>query len=157
METGLDTYGNNIRERYNLILTEPYFERRLKAFDPNLRLTFDQIKKRWTILEKAYDRAGFNVLIVAEDEQGNPKPLGDWVFNKLFVWRKRWEAKAAMGAEKYWENLVAQAVQQEFEIEARSSDDHQALLREDVTQWKKCSKELQGIPVSDATAGYRKI
>lgn len=157
MENGLDTFGNNVRERYSLLLTEPYFEQRLKAFDPNLRLTFDQIKKRWTILEKAYDRPGFNVLIVAEDAEGNPKPLGDWVFNKLFVWRKKWEEKARMGADRYWENLVAQSVQQQTEIEDKISEDHQAMLREDITQWKKCSKELQGLPVSDATAGYRKI
>ncbi len=157
MENGVDTFGNNVKERYSLILTEPYFEQRLKAFDPNLRLCFDQVKKRWTILERAYDGSGFKSLIVAEDDQGNPKPLGEWVFNKLFVWRKRWEAKAAMGADDWFQDLVAQAISQQAEIDARSSDNHQAMLRDDVTQWRKCSKELQGLPASDATAGYRKI
>lgn len=157
MDATLDTFGNRVQERYNVILTEPYFESRLRAFDRNLKLCFDQVRKRWTVLEKAYDRPGYNVLIVAEDEQGNPKPLGEWVFNKLWVCRKRWEEKSQMGADAWFRKLILQADCEVKEIEQKGSEDSQAMLREDITQWRKCSKELQNLPVADAKAGYRKI
>lgn len=133
------------------------FERRLKQFDPRLKLMFDQQSKRWVILEQSYDNSGWNCILKAEDKNGNEKPLGEWVFNVLYVKRHNWEEKQRMGASRWLEELKYKA--NKFKEKERSSisDDHQAMLRDDVMQWRKASKELQGLPVSDATAGYRKV
>ena len=156
MDLTIDTHGQRISEKYNVLLTQPFFEQRLKAFDPNLRLVFDQTKKRWTILEKERGGPGFKILIVAQEDNGDPKPLGEWVFNKLFVWRKKWEEKADMGVDAWFKKLVYEADIEKNLIEEKASEEHQAMLRDDINQWRKVSRELQNLPTSDVTAGYAK-
>ncbi len=152
----LDNLGQNL-DRFSVILTDPTFEARLKRFDPNLKLMFDQNKKRWTVLEKAYDGSGFNILIISEDANKNPLPLGEWVFRTLYAWKKEYERKRDMGVDKWLVNLRYKAFNQKEEIEKQSSQDNIDLIKDDIIQWKKASKAIQGLPVADATAGYRKI
>lgn len=151
-----DTYGRDIKEAYRII-ENPSFERRLKAFDPRLKLMFEQKSKRWVIMEAAYDNSGWNVILKAENKDGSEKPLGEWVFNALFVKRRNWEVKAAQGATRWIDDLKYQAEKQKQIITKNISQEHQEMLREDVLQWRKASKELQGLPIADATAGYRKV
>jgi len=151
-----DTFGQEIEQTYSVILTDPNFERRLKAFDPRLKLMFDQGSKRWIVLEWAYDNSGWNRILVAEDKEGNPKPLGEWVFNRLFVYRQRYEAKRDIGVDQWFKNLVYEADKEKEKKSENWSDNHQAMLREDITQWRKASKELKNEPIADATAGYPK-
>ncbi len=157
MLSNLDTLGRKVEQTYSRIITDPTFENRLRAFDPKLKLMFDQGTKKWTILEWAYDNSGWNIILVAEDSKGEAKPLGEWVFNKLYVWRKKWEEKAQVGADKFLDNLIVEAAVQKEQMRQAASDDHQAMLKDDIIQWRKVSKELNNQPVNDATAGYRKI
>lgn len=148
-EMQTDTHGQKISETYRVI-SEPSFERRLKAFDPRLKLMFDQKKERWVILEAAYDNSGWNIILKAEDRNGNPKPLGEWVFNSLYVKRKRWEALNAMGAEKWLQNLKDQALDWRASESRKISEDHQAQIRDDIWQWRRAAKEIQNLPTADA-------
>ncbi len=153
----LDNLGQRL-DRYSVVLTDPTFEARLKRFDPNLKLMFDQVKKRWIVLEKAYDGSGFNVLLVCEDKATKePVPLGEWVFMTLYAWRKEYERKRGMGIDKWLNDLKNEAISQKEEIAEKASQDNVDLIKDEIIQWKKASKELQGLPVADATAGYRKI
>ncbi|OQA61432.1 MAG: hypothetical protein BWY41_00112 [Candidatus Atribacteria bacterium ADurb.Bin276] len=152
-----DRAGNLIGETYSLILQDPFFENKLRNFDPNLRLTFDQIQKKWVVLEAAPDGSGWNVILACEDEDGNPKAPGEWVLNRLYVYRQRYEAKREMGIDEWFKRLKSDLDAYVEKKEQQISDDHQAMLREDVVQWRKAAKELEGLPVSDATAGYRKV
>lgn len=148
-----DTYGRPIAQAYRIL--DHAFEQRLKAFDPELRLMFDQGKKRWVILQPK--GSFWDVLIVAEDKDGNELPLGEWVFNKLFVYRHNAEVKHSMSPDRYLDHLIYQA-RQNFDAELKNiSDDNQALLREDRNVWRRGARELDNLPTSDVTAGYRKI
>jgi len=152
-----DGAGNLIGKTYSLILQDPFFERKLKSFDPNLRLSFDQVRRKWVVLEAAPDRSGWNIIITCEDDSGNPKAPGEWVLNRLFVYRQRYEAKKQVGVDEWFKRLKAQADANVLNEEEKISDDHRARLREDVVQWRKAAKELDNLPASDATAGYRKV
>lgn len=151
-----DTYGRPINGTYQVI-SDPSFERRLHAFDPRLKLMFDQVSKRWVILEQAYDNSGWNVILKAENKDGTERPLGEWVFNSLYVKRHNWEHAAKVGAAKWIDDLKYQLEKKREKEREKFSDDHKAMLRDDVLQWRKAAKELQGLPVSDARAGYRKV
>lgn len=139
-----------------MILTDPSFERRLKAFDPNLKLLFDQNRRRWRILEWAPDGSGWNLLMSAEDDEGNPKPLGEWIFNKLFVWRHNAELRNK-NPNQFFTDLQSIADRQKMEAETKASINHQHRLLDDINDWRRVSRELKGMPKSDVTAGYRKI
>lgn len=151
-----DVLGRKFGDRYSLILTDPNFERRLRAFDPNLKLMFDQVKKRWTVLEWAPDNSGWNIILVAEDNDERAKALGDWIFNRLYVYRHRYEARR-QDPNSFFRGLMDETDRQQTEIDRKSSDDHKHILKDDISQWRKASKELRNRPVSDAVAGYRKI
>ncbi len=138
-----------------LIIADPYFEARLKSFDPNLELVFDQSKRRWTILEKALDNSGYNIILRLEDDQGEPKPFGEWVFNKLFVFRARQEEKARVGVVRWLNDFDYQAERQKAEILRKSSQETIDKGKDDWTLWKKACAEFTNSPVSDVTAGYQ--
>lgn len=152
----LDTYGQRIDQAY-LVITDPFFERRLKAFDPALKLSFDQMSKRWVILEKAPDGSGFNCIIKAEYPDKTERPLGEWVFEKLHKYRQIYELKVKMGASQWLDDLKRQALENRQKEEEKISLEHQALIRDDLISWRKASRELQNMPTSDITAGYRKV
>lgn len=152
----IDTYGQEIDSTYRII-TDPFFEKRLQAFDPNLKLMFDQNKKRWVILEKAGDKSGWNCIIKCEFKDGTERPLGNWVFEKLRRYRDIHELKMRMGVDGWLNKLRAEAFYQKDKLNEEASVDHQLALRDDITQWRKASKELHKLPVADATAGYPKV
>lgn len=151
-----DGLGQKFGETYSLILTDPTFERRLKQFDPNLKLMFDQNRKRWCILEWAPDQSGWNLLITAQDDKGEAKPLGEWVFNKLYVWRHNYELRAK-NPNQFFDDLMWKADWQKNTIETQISLDHQHLLSQERNEWRKAWKEINNLPKSDVTAGYPKI
>jgi hypothetical protein len=150
----LDTYGRKIDEFYT-IMSDPTFERRLKDFDSRLKLMYDQQSKRWVILEWAYDDSGWNIILKCEDRDGNPKPLGDWVFNKLFVFRQAWIEKMEKGPEKWLSDMEAQAEEIKKEQEQKLSVKNQEMILDDITEWKKAAREFDGGCPSDVTAGYQ--
>lgn len=152
-----DRAGQLIGETYSTVLQDPFFERKLKGFDPNLRLVFDQIRKKWVVLEAALDGSGWNIILTCEDEKGNSKAPGEWVMNRLFVYRQRYEEKQRMGVDNWFERLKSDLDAHVAKEEQKISDEYQARLREDVVQWRKAAKELDNLPPSDATAGYRKV
>lgn len=149
--------GEIVEERFSTILTDPTFEKRLKAFDSRLKLMFDQRKKRWVVLEWAYDNSCYNIILVCEDENKNPLPVGEWVFNTLVAYRRRWENKKTSGANCWLDQLAYEAKCQKEKIVKNVSDDNQARIKEDITQWRKASKSIYSGCGSDAIAGYRKI
>lgn len=149
-----DKLGRKFGERYSTILTDPTFERRLKLFDPSLKLMFDQVKKRWRILEWAPDNSGWNILMTAE-ENGEPRPLGEWVFNTLYVWRHNYNLKRD-NPEQYWNDLMHTQKEQVSQLEAKHSDDGKHRILEERNEWRKAARELKNFPKSDVTAGYPK-
>lgn len=155
-EARSDRLGRPFGEKYSLILQDPHFERRLKAFDPNLKLVFNQVNKRWVILEWAMDNSGWNVLLTAEDDQKNPLPLGEWIFNKLYVWRHNYLEKRK-NPDQWWKNLEIEAEQQQLMMDAASSRSNQAILIDEVNEYRRAARELRNEPTSDVTAGYQKI
>lgn len=151
-----DRLGRKFGDTYSLILTEPDFERRLQSFDPNLKLMFDQVSKKWRVLEWAPDNSGWNIILTAEDANGNPKPLGDWVFTRLYVYRHNYEIRHN-NPSQFFDDLIYEADRQENEIETKSSIDHMYQLLDERNEWRRAARELSGRPTSDVTAGYPKI
>ena len=153
----IDTFGHKISESYTRVLVDPFFERRLKLFDPNLCLMFHRFRERWMVLEKSPAGVGYNIIIVAEHpDTKHPRPLGDWVFEKLYKYRQMHDLKMKRGVNNWFKDLESQAFSQKNEIEQKISSDHQDMIKDDLLQWKKISKEYQNLPVSDAKAGYPK-
>ena len=137
------------------VLLDPFFEKRLKAFDPNLKLLFDQRSRRWHILVWRMDNSDWQVLIKAEDDNGNPKPLGDWVFNRLYVYRHNWEEKSR-NFDVYWKNLIFEEEAQRAQIQRKLSEESQAKLMDDINGWRRAWRELNNEAPADVTAGYPK-
>lgn len=154
----LDTYGRPACREYTFgkILLDHSFERRLKLFDPSLKLVYDNSRQRWTVLEWALDNSGWNVLITAEDDEGNEKPLGEWVFNKLWVWRKRAEERNKKGVD-YWLRELRDA---RNELETKTFEEHskeaQYKICNNINRFRKAIKKMNNEPASDVTAGYPK-
>jgi len=151
----LDTMGQRVDEIYT-IMTDPTFERRLKAFDPRLKLMFDQASKRWVILEWAYDNSGWNIILKCEDSEGKPKPLGDWVFNKLYAYRQNWITMAEGGVDNWLNSLSSQADEYKRKKDEEASSKHIDMILDEINEWRRAARELDGLPKSDVTAGYPK-
>ncbi len=133
-------------EQYCYILTDPTFEDRLKRFDPNLKLMFNQATKRWTILENAPDGSGWNIIITAQDDvTKEPKPLGEWIFNRLFVYRERYEARSR-DPDKFFLDLLAEEDRQRAEIEAKHLEMHRDILKDEHLQFRKAFREMNNSP-----------
>jgi len=154
--TRQDILGNKFGERYSLILTDPTFERRLKMYDPNLKLMFDQFTKRWVILVWREDNSGWQILMRCEDDFGEPMPLGDHVFEHLNWMRRRWE-EARKDGNKFYDGLNEQADAYKAKIDKKIAEENQYRIRTDFVQWDKGFRELRNEPKSDATAGYPKV
>ncbi len=152
----IDVAGKHLGETYSLILQDSTFEKRLHRFDPNLKLMFDQQKRKWCILQKGEDGRHWNLLLTAEDNEGNPKPLGEWIFNKLFVWRHNHEVKMR-NPDQWCRDMQWKAEWEESVIETKMSLNHQDMLKDDIISWRKANRELKNQPSSDVTAGYPKI
>lgn len=156
MEFYQDRLGNKIGETYSTMLVDPYFEKKLKSFLPSLKLMFDQVKKKWVILEWAPDNSGWNIIYTFQDDFGNPMPLGDYVFDHLRDMMNQNEIKLK-NPDAYFDNLIYKSEKQKEEIQRKSSEEHKKKLLEDINEWRKSSRELKNQPKSDVTAGYRKI
>lgn len=150
-----DRLGGKFGETYSLILTDPTFETRLKQFDPALKLMFDQIKKRWVVLEWAPDNSGWNIILKAE-ENGQPRALGEWVFKELHEMRRKYDEKHG-NPDQFWRDLIWKADWQKDMIDTKVSIDHQHLLSEERNEWRRAWRELNNLPTSDVTAGYPRI
>lgn len=155
--SSIDTYGQRINDTYSLILTDPSFEKRLKGFDPNLRLMFDQKRKRWVVNEWALDNSGWNCILIAEDKNGDPEPLGDWIFQALRIKRDAGDRKMEMGANAYFNGLVEKAKYQKMKLAQSASSENVDMIKDDIVSWRKAAKEIEKNIPSDVTAGYRKI
>jgi hypothetical protein len=141
-----DRIGGEFGKQYSLVVTDPFFERRLKSFDPRLKLMFDQVKRRWTILEWASDNSGWNIILTAEDDvTKEPKPLGEWIFNRLYVYRHRHEEKMK-DPDIWFNNLLYEADYQARKIEAKSDEEGKYRLRHDYLQWRKVAKDWRQLP-----------
>lgn len=151
-----DGMGRQFGKEYSLILTDPDFERKLESFDKNLKLMFDQQAKRWRVLEWAPDNSGWNVIVTAQDDEGNPKPLGQWILNKLYVYRHNYELRAR-NPNQYFDDLMYEADKQKNVIDTRSSMDHIHQLIDDRNEWRRANRERKNLPKSDVTAGYPKV
>lgn len=157
-ENALDTHGRPACKQYSFgKILNASFERRLKSFDPNLKLVFDQTKQRWTILEWALDNSGWNIIIRAEDEHGNEKPLGEWVFNKLWVWRNQGEERNRIGAGRWLDNFDYEAEKQKTQILESHSREFRGRIVDDINQFRKALKIANNEAPSDVTAGYPKV
>lgn len=158
-QEAFDTYGRPSCKVYNFgkILLDSNFEKRLKLFDPNLKLVFDQARQRWTILEWALDNSGWNILIRAEDDQGNEKPLGEWVFNKLFVWRHNQEEKARKGVDQWIKDTDYECDRQKEAILRNHSNNFRAHIVEDINEFRRGFKIMNNESPADVTAGYPKV
>ena len=150
----LDTYGRKFDDVYQII-TDPSFEKRLKLFDRNLKLVFDQQSKRWVILEWALDGSDWNIILKAEDKEGNTRPLGQWVFNTLFAYRQNYIAKREMGADKWFESLAEEANTNNTVADSKASKAHQEQILDDIVEWRKAAREFDGGCANDVTAGYQ--
>lgn len=152
-----DQTGRELNKHYSTtLLVDPAFERKLQAFDPDLKLIFDQTKKRWVILQWTGDPYNWAHIMTLEDEHGNPLPFSDMILNKLYVWRHRAEVRN-QDPMKWFRGLTAEAERQKDEIDSRVSQDNQYRLKNDILQWRKAARELQGMPGNDITAGFANV
>lgn len=151
----MQTQGIGQISQSRSILPDADFERRLKRFDSRLGLVFDQMTHKWVIVEAAYDNSGFNIVLVCEHENGDPKPLGEWVFNKLYVMHQKWLQKKNVGADKHFENMIDEAKKQKADMEKKADSDNIDMIKDDRNLWRKAARELNGEPTSDVTAGYQ--
>lgn len=155
-ECNFDRLGNEFGKEYCLILRDPVFEGKLKSFDPNLKLCFNKEAKRWGILEWALDHSGWNLIYVFEDDFGNPMPVGDWVFEHLKDMQET-NSKLRSNPDLFFKQTYDQYElvrnQKEKEIETLTRDQ----LIDQSLRIKKGLREINNQPVSDVTAGYRKI
>lgn len=144
--------GNELGKVYSTTILNPEFERRLKLFDPNLKLMFDQITKKWVILEYALDGSGWNILmknLEAED-------LNDKIINQLFVLANNAEERNR-NPNQYFDDIMYAADKQREMIEKNLSDDHKHLVGgEQRNEWRKLARNLNNLPTADVTAGYPK-
>lgn len=150
-----DFWGVPLGERFILSLNDLDFERKLKAFDRNLKLLFNKKKQRWAIVEKRQDGSGWNILFCLEDRGGEPKGLGDWVINKLIVMRANYEAKRrnADQFEKLLENAESDFKSGELK---KTHQENRLRIVDDINVFRKAYKNLMNEPISDVTAGYPK-
>lgn len=155
-EVKQDRLGQKFGKEYSTILADPYFEARLKSFDPNLKLMFDQHKKKWIVLEWALDNSGWNLILTCEDKEGNPKPVGDWILNKLYVQRHNAEERRR-NPQQYFDDLMYKAEYEKNKIEESAHSEQRAKLIDDIISWRKVDNQLNNRPVSDVTAGYPKV
>lgn len=115
------------------------FQASLRAFDPDLYVTWHRPPSsrkpgRWKIERCTRHRPDGGphnhicvrtYILMVQDEEGTPMPLGDWVFNKLREMRHNWEALGG-DSERGVRNALAESDRIEKELEAKrraASDD----------------------------------
>ncbi len=158
-ENALDTYGKPACRVYNFgrILADNSFEQRLKCFDPNLKLVFDNTRQRWTILEWALDNSGWNIVMRAQDDEGNPKPLGEWMLNQLYVWRHNNSRQRDVGIIQWEKESDYEMEKQKAAILAGHSREFRGRIVDNINQFRRGHKEMINESTADVTAGYPKV
>jgi hypothetical protein len=150
MEKITDFFGHE----YTRIIKDPAFETRLKNFDPNLRLMFDQTDKNFKILERRTDNSGWNIIVSLQPGE----ELDDNIMNLLWVRRQQFLQKKIDKNPKIWfDNFLQESENVRQKLDDKSSQDHRYRLAEDRNEWRKAWRELNNMPAADVTAGYRKI
>lgn len=154
----IDNNGNKFGGEFSGGIIDLAFEKRLKNFDPRLILQFDIFKRCWKIYELAYDNSGlYNLILTCETPDGKPKPLGEWVFNKLSILRHQYEQDMRLGIDASIRKMKQESAELADKEVLKNSQDCQDHIKEDWTQWKKVIKGMDNAPESDAVAGYPKI
>lgn len=145
-----DIFGHE----YTRIIKDPTFEARLKNFDPNLRLLFDQTDKRFKILEKRPDNSGWNIIVsLLPGEE-----LDQNILNLLWTRRKEYQDKNISEKPLAWhKSFISEANNIRSKIDSKSSENHKHRLMDDRISWRKAAREIRNFPASDVTAGYPKI
>lgn len=151
--TNQDILGNKFGERYSTFLVDPAFEARLRLYDPQLKLMFDQVTKRWVILVWAEDNSGWQILMKCEDDFGNPMPLGDHVFTHLNWMRRQYEEKRKSPT-VFLDSLIEKAEAYKEKRSKELSEEAQYRVRHDISQWRKAFNNHSKLSPSDAIAGY---
>lgn len=152
--TNQDILGNQFGNEYSLIITDFTFEKRLKAYDPNLRLMFDQRLKKWVILEWARDNSGWRILMKCEDDFGTPAAPGEWIFSHLNYMKEKYE-KRTKDPNSFIQNMMNQAEDYKEKKQKELSAEAQYQIRHDIILWRKAFAKHQKLPSSDATAGFQ--
>jgi hypothetical protein len=132
------------------------FQRRLSAFDSDLYVVWHKSPAskqpgRWKIERctrhfggrtesgrKVHDHTCVRVyILMCQDEEGTPKPLGDWVFEKLREMRSKWEALGGDTARGI-QNALAESDRIEAELQTKRE-----AAREDMITYNRKDKRLQ--------------
>lgn len=115
------------------------FQRRLQDFDRDLLITWHRPphwprsrRGVWKVERCATHHGGFDFqgrpkhshvcqrfyVLMAQDEEGTPMPLGEWVFEKLREMRQNWE-RLGGNTERGVRNALAESDAIEKELEAK--------------------------------------
>lgn len=135
------------------------FQRKLQLFDPDLLITWHRPphwpKHRYGVwkIERCIRHfgRGFEItgrplhdhtcervyILMCQDEDGTPKPLGDWIFEKLREMRHNWEA---LGGDS--EQGVTNALRASDQIERDMTEKREAASL-DVKEHNRKDKRLQ--------------
>jgi hypothetical protein len=129
------------------------FANRLKAFDPDLLITWHRPphwprsrRGVWKIERCARHRSDGGphnhlchrvYILMCQDSDGTPMPLGDWVFEKLLEMRANWEA---LGGDT--ERGVRNALAESDRIEQEMQQKREAAA-EDVKRYNRKDKRVQ--------------
>lgn len=135
------------------------FQKRLQAFDRDLLIVWHQpphwprnrrgvwkVERCTRHFGKGFDLSGCPVhdhtcqrvyILMCQDEEGTPKPLGDWIFEKLREMRHNWEA---LGGDT--EQGVKNALRESDRIEQQMTEKREAQSA-DVKEHNRKDKRLQ--------------
>ena len=125
------------------------FQARLQAFDKDLMVCWHQppISRqagRWKI-ERCVKHHGLQhshlcervYILMCQDDEGTPMPLGDWVFTKLREMRSNWEALGG-DTERGVRNAIAVSNCIDQELEQKRE-----LASQDVVSYNRKDKRIQ--------------
>lgn len=135
------------------------FQRRLQAFDPALLITWHRPphwpRKRHGVWKieicmrhhgKGYDFQGLPLhdhtcqrgyVLMCQDAEGTPMPLGEWIFEKLREMRHNWESFGG-NTERGVKNAIAESNRVEHEMTQRRE-----AASEDVKRYNRKDKRVQ--------------
>ena len=142
-------------QHFHIILTDESFERRLRsAFGNHLSIVFDKMRERWVVLEEALDNpAEVNLLLVAEDDFGNPRPLGEWVFHTLRTWQDRADRRRA----NFNQHILLMDNEEEAQqrlIQQQVDETGEYFHRHNHREWNRIFESLNNNPVSHYVQGH---
>jgi len=137
------------------------FQRRLAAFDKDLYVVwhkspYSKQPGRWKI-ERCIRHFGGKehshvcervYILMCEDADGTPKPLGEWVLDELRAGRQRWEALGG-DTERGVRNALAESNRVEQELQAKRE-----AASEDMIKYNQKDKRFQFNKLIDLIARH---